>query len=272
VAFLNLTFVRRDCGIGDTNVKFTPLADARVGTMRWVPLKPFFIMFGSKHFACALSSVFRDRAPQTMVQFSSSCWMLFTHVSQMLKRDQRSYFRVHREALREGLEAMGKLFSSSIPAYFWLIIAYGVVLGVTMLGGSGAENLADPATAGSALCAAAEGGGARLECRLSTTLFTLPLLVGPGFGISITSFFIALAFVMQWIEAYRATRIRATGGNDLFSIILTLAALLLFVGREEFQTTAFMVVVIVGVGDVILDRIIGQAVARRDFGGMIGGG
>jgi fumarate reductase subunit D len=26
VAFLNLTFARRDCGIGDTNVKFTPLA------------------------------------------------------------------------------------------------------------------------------------------------------------------------------------------------------------------------------------------------------
>jgi hypothetical protein len=26
VAFLNLTFVRRDCGIWDTNVKFTPLA------------------------------------------------------------------------------------------------------------------------------------------------------------------------------------------------------------------------------------------------------
>jgi hypothetical protein len=25
VAFLNLMFVRRDCGIGDTNVKFTPL-------------------------------------------------------------------------------------------------------------------------------------------------------------------------------------------------------------------------------------------------------
>ena len=25
VAFLNLTFARRDCGIGDTNVKFTPL-------------------------------------------------------------------------------------------------------------------------------------------------------------------------------------------------------------------------------------------------------
>ena len=25
VAFLNLTFVRRDCGIWDTNVKFTPL-------------------------------------------------------------------------------------------------------------------------------------------------------------------------------------------------------------------------------------------------------
>jgi hypothetical protein len=27
VAFLNLTFVRRDCGIGDTNVKFTPRAN-----------------------------------------------------------------------------------------------------------------------------------------------------------------------------------------------------------------------------------------------------
>jgi DNA-binding IclR family transcriptional regulator len=29
VAFLNLTFVRRDCGIGDTNVKFTPLETNR---------------------------------------------------------------------------------------------------------------------------------------------------------------------------------------------------------------------------------------------------
>jgi hypothetical protein len=30
VAFLNLTFVRRDCSIWDTNVKFTPLADTAV--------------------------------------------------------------------------------------------------------------------------------------------------------------------------------------------------------------------------------------------------
>ena len=31
VAFLNLTFVRRDCGIGDTNVKFTPLGPKTSG-------------------------------------------------------------------------------------------------------------------------------------------------------------------------------------------------------------------------------------------------
>ena len=34
----------------------------------------------------------------------------------------------------------------------------------------------------------------------------------------------------------------------------------------------FFVIVIVAFGDVLLDRIIGQAVAQRDFGGMIPGG
>jgi hypothetical protein len=44
VAFLNLTFVRRDCGIGDTNVKFTPLGGMRGG----IGLKQAFL------FQCAV--------------------------------------------------------------------------------------------------------------------------------------------------------------------------------------------------------------------------
>ena len=42
VAFLNLTFVRRDCGIGDTNAKFTPRVCIDAAGSAHAPCPPFF--------------------------------------------------------------------------------------------------------------------------------------------------------------------------------------------------------------------------------------
>ncbi|MEL6284543.1 MAG: hypothetical protein AAFQ73_17595, partial [Pseudomonadota bacterium] len=61
----------------------------------------------------------------------------------------------------------------------------------------------------------------------------------------------------------RATKARDFSGNDWMSLIVTVGALLLFVGVGWFGTTAFMIVPLVGIGDLLLDRYVGQAVARR---------
>jgi hypothetical protein len=55
VAFLNLTFVRRDCGIGDTNVKFTPLAIFTSVDSQSQPVQ-FLQRFLSEHVESAILS------------------------------------------------------------------------------------------------------------------------------------------------------------------------------------------------------------------------
>lgn len=126
--------------------------------------------------------------------------------------------------------------------------------------------------AGSRDCAEIDGSthpGVKLDCLLASPIATLPLFAGVGLALTGNIAFIILGFMAQWSEAIRATRLDDRR-NDLFSILLAFGALLLFVGIDYFQTTAFLVVVLVGFGDVLLDRIIGQAVARRDFGGLVG--
>ena len=100
---------------------------------------------------------------------------------------------------------------------------------------------------------------------MRTPLVTVTLFSGVPFPISWTTIFIIAGFVSAWIEALRATNVRISG-NDFMSLLVTIVSLVLFVGVPWFSTTAFMIVPLVGIGDLILDRYIGQAVARRDFG------
>lgn len=176
-----------------------------------------------------------------------------------------------------------RLIYQVIPAHFWLILAYVITalvnagLNVLSFGGSDAspaDQAADAAVdgaTGEAAVAAVQHVGQRLESDFNEAFMQLPLFTGESLGITVTAIFIFFGFIAQWVEAFRATQVRRTGGNDFFSILLAFAALLLFVGAPAFHTTAFLVVVIVGFGDVLLDRLIGQAVARRDFGGLIPG-
>lgn len=112
----------------------------------------------------------------------------------------------------------------------------------------------------------------RVELALDEPIVTVPLFSNANFVIDWTVVFIILGFVAAWIEVVRATHIRDTARNDTWSLVVTIVAFVLFVGVSSFGTTAFMIVAIVGFGDVLLDRYVGQAVARRDFGGILPGG
>lgn len=155
------------------------------------------------------------------------------------------------------------IFSRSIPAYFWLAVAYVVfVIVVKFTMGAETDPGLDPTI----------DEGQRLselvETALQKEVFPIPLFTGQLFQVTWMMVFVTLGFISAWVEVLRALQIRNTGRNDTWSVIVTLAAFMLFVGFSAFGTSAFLIVALVGFGDVILDRQVGQAVARRDFGGL----
>lgn len=144
---------------------------------------------------------------------------------------------------------MGRYLWKTMPANFWLAVVYLITMLSIVI--SGAESV---------------------ESTLNTPLTTVHLFVGEdGVQVTGTLIMIVLAFVAQWIEAIRATAVKATERNDTMSLVVAFAVLAIFLGVPGFQTTAFFAIVVVSFGDLLLDRIIGQAVARRDFGFNPGG-
>ena len=175
------------------------------------------------------------------------------------------------------MKYLGMMFSRGIPAYFWLGVLYAIFVGyVAALGGEAPTDLLTAAPEGDAKgCAVnADQLYCQVEAELTREIFPLPLFSGAVFSVTPTVVFIVLGFLSAWVEVTRATNIRSTARNDTWSLIITLIAFVLFVGVSVFGTTAFLIVAVVGFGDVLLDRYVGQAVARRDFGfpGAHGGG
>lgn len=207
------------------------------------------------------------------------------------------------------MKYLGMMFSRGIPAYFWLGVLYAIFVGfVAATAPEGApaqaqapeavqeagQQVAEAVEAATETTAAVSDGAEETAARganckedpsqlycmvekeLTEPLFTLPLFSSNQFAVTFTVVFIVLGFLSAWIEVVRATNIRSTARNDTWSLIVTLIAFGLFVGVSSFGTTAFLIVAVVGFGDVLLDRYVGQAVARRDFGfpahGAGGGG
>lgn len=131
-----------------------------------------------------------------------------------------------------------------VPAYAWVGVAYALTV------------LSAPRGATS---------GPALEAWLDAPLARLPLLGSGALPVSLTTLFVVAGFAAAWVEVIRATRLRDRGGNDGLSIVATIAAVLVFVGAAPFATVAFLVVPLAGLGDLLLDRLVGQAVARRDL-------
>lgn len=137
-----------------------------------------------------------------------------------------------------------QFFWRGLPAYVWVGLAYAVVVIGAPVQGS---NIV------------------ALERYLASSLFTVPLLNDGTLIVSFNVIFVIAAFVAVWVEVIRATSIKDRAGNDWLSLVATFIAILVFVGATPFGTMAFMVVPLAGFGDLLLDRLVGQAVARRDF-------
>ncbi len=154
------------------------------------------------------------------------------------------------------MQYLGLIFSKSIPAYFWLAVAYTIfviVVKFTMAIDAGLNE---------------EAFRLAIEEALLREVFPIPLFTQRFFPVNWLLLFVTFGFICAWVEVLRALEIRRTGRNDTWSVIVTLGAFILFAGFPAFGTSAFFIVALVGFGDVILDRQVGQAVARRDFGGL----
>lgn len=137
-----------------------------------------------------------------------------------------------------------RFFWRGLPAYVWVAFAYAMVVAGAPIRGS---NIV------------------ALERYLAEPLFSIPLLNNGIFLVSLNAIFIVAAFVAVWIEVVRATSLQSRAGNDWMSLVATFVSILVFAGAESFGTLAFMVVPLAGFGDLLLDRLVGQAVAKRDF-------
>ncbi len=157
------------------------------------------------------------------------------------------------------MRSLSFLLGRGVPAYLWIAVFYIIYVGAVAAPEAFSSLWGDAPEAG-ALSTAEQ-----VELALRETLFRLPLFSGVAFEVSWTTLFIIFGFVASWIEVVRATNARQFSGNDLMSLIVTVIAIILFVGVSWFGTTAFMIVPLVGIGDLLLDRLVGQAVARRDL-------
>lgn len=168
---------------------------------------------------------------------------------------------------------------SAIPAYFWLAVLYTVIAL-----GSWAVEVVRPTDARADMPATAEMIPAALGATpaafetappppsnqvinafLDAEIFSVPMIAGDAIMVSWTVLFILFGFICSWIEGLRALKPRGKAYNDIGSVLVTIPLIILMVGFESFQTTAFLVIVVVGFGDIIMDRIVNQGVSYRDY-------
>lgn len=97
-------------------------------------------------------------------------------------------------------------------------------------------------------------------------LFSIPTLSAASLVVTGGWLLVVLALLALAVESIRATRIRDNTGNDYMSVATLIVALILLIAVEQFSTMPFAVIFIAALIDVLQDRVIGQAVARRDWG------
>jgi hypothetical protein len=139
---------------------------------------------------------------------------------------------------------MKRILVRGVPATTWVIVLYAIlVFGYQFIFSSVAG-----------------------DTFVALYLFSIPTLSAASLYIDGGWLVVVLALLALAIESIRATRIRDNTGNDYLSVATLILALILLIAVEQFATMAFAVVFIAALIDVLQDRIIGQAVARRDWG------
>jgi hypothetical protein len=132
------------------------------------------------------------------------------------------------------------LLTRGVPMTLWLVVIYAVLVFADQL----------------------ISGGTFVE----RTLFDIPTLSQTPLVVTGGWIIVVLAFVALLIENIRSTRIRDNTANDYLSVLTLIVSLVLLIAVRQFSTMVFATVFLATLIDVLQDRIIGQAVARRDYG------
>jgi hypothetical protein len=145
---------------------------------------------------------------------------------------------------------MKRFLLRGVPVTAWVIVLYAIlVFGYQFIF---AEAAVDPL--------------ARTDTFVALHLFNIPTLSDVSLDVTGGWLLVVLGLAGLAVESIRATRIRDNTSNDYLSVITLIVALILLIAVPQFSTMVFAVIFIAALIDVLQDRIIGQAVARRDWG------
>jgi len=102
---------------------------------------------------------------------------------------------------------------------------------------------------------------------LNINVFSLPMISGGQWAFTIRDLLLLLGLVMLFIEILKSTSTKsATLINHALSMILLLVCLIEFLLLKSFATSAFFLLTIMALLDVLAGFMVTVVSARRDFG------
>ncbi|MEQ9507288.1 MAG: hypothetical protein RLO80_13600 [Hyphomonas sp.] len=117
-------------------------------------------------------------------------------------------------------------------------------------------------------------GGDGAHVRLQSVLFGMPMLSGGRWIFTLGDLILLVGLFTLFVEILKAARTKSDAVvNHSFSMILLVAAVILFLIVPGFGTSVFFLIMIMCLLDVIAGPIVSIVAARRDFGvsGDVGG-
>ena len=102
---------------------------------------------------------------------------------------------------------------------------------------------------------------------LNAAMFTLPLLSGASWTMSLGDLLVGFGLLLLYLEIFKSTR-TTTGAifDHLFSMILFVVALLQFLAMPAFANSTFFLLVLMCFIDVVAGFTVTISAARRDIG------
>jgi hypothetical protein len=103
--------------------------------------------------------------------------------------------------------------------------------------------------------------------RLQSVLFGMPMLSGGRWFFSLGDFLLLIGLMTLFVEILKAARTKSDAiVNHSMSMVLLVAAVILFLIIPGFGTSVFFLIMIMCLLDVIAGPIVSIVAARRDFG------
>ena len=110
-------------------------------------------------------------------------------------------------------------------------------------------------------------GEAGTQARLSSALFSMPMMSGGRFVFTMGDFILLFGLIFLFIEILKAARTKSDAiVNHSVSMVLLLFCVIGFLAFPGFGTPVFFLLMVMTLLDVVAGPIVSIVAARRDFG------